>query len=132
MSLHAMVMGTLVADPVRRTGQAGKEFVTASMRVPVEGGEAFLASLIAFSSIATEALAQHAKGDTIVVGGRGNLKSWQGRDGQEQHGLGVVVEEVMSEYAFGKRRKAMNGDIAGDDSDQGAGRLSPTKPQHFR
>lgn len=105
MSLHCMAMGALVADPVRRTGQSGKEFVTASMRVPVDGSDAFLASLIAFSTSAADALAQHAKGDTVVVGGRGGLKSWTGRDGSEQHGMSIVVESVMSEYQFQKRRK---------------------------
>lgn len=112
MTLHAMAMGTLVADPVRRTSQAGKPFVTATIRVPVEGGEPFLASLIAFSTTVAEQLAQHANGDTVVAGGRASLKSWTGRDGQEQHGLGLVVEQIMSEYQFSKRRKA-----AGDNDD---------------
>ncbi len=110
MSLHAMAMGTLVADPVRRTGQSGRDFVTASMRVACDGAEPFLASLIAFSTSAAEALAEHRKGDGLVVGGRANLKSWTGRDGQEQHGLGIVVEQVMSEYQFGKRRRGTDDD----------------------
>jgi single-stranded DNA-binding protein len=105
MSLHCMALGTLVADPVRRTSAAGKPFVTASLRVPCDGAEPFLASLIAFSQTAADALAQHGKGDALVVGGRANLKAWMGRDGQEQHGLSIVVESVMSEYQFGKRRK---------------------------
>jgi single-stranded DNA-binding protein len=104
--MHAMLMGTLTGDPVRRTGQSGREFTTASMRVPSDGAEAFLASLIAFSTSAADALAEHRKGDTIVCGGRGSLKSWTGRDGQEQHGLGLVVEAVMSAHQFQKRRKA--------------------------
>lgn len=54
MSLHCMAMGTLVADPVRRTSQAGKPFVTASLRVACDGAEPFLASLIAFSTTAAE------------------------------------------------------------------------------
>ena len=106
MSTHAMVMGTLVSDPVRRTGQSGKPFTTATLRVPCEGGDSFLASLIAFDTRVAEQLAEHGKGDTLVAGGRANLKAWTGRDGTEQHGLGIVVEQVMSEYQLNKRRKA--------------------------
>jgi single-stranded DNA-binding protein len=105
MSMHAMLMGTLVADPVCRTSAAGKPFVTATMRVPCDGAEAFLANLIAFSTSAADALADHRKGDTLVCGGRGSLKSWTGRDGTEQHRLSLVVEQCMSEYGFQKRRK---------------------------
>lgn len=105
MSMHAMLMGTLIKDPTSRTSSSGTPYTTATLRVPCEGADAFLASCIAFSASAAEALAQHHKGDTVVVGGRASLKSWAGRDGTEQHGLGIVVEAVMSEYQFGKRRK---------------------------
>lgn len=115
MSLHAMVMGSLVSDPlvsdpIRRTGASGKAFVTASVRVSAESAsehqEAFLASLIAFSPPTCEALAVHRKGDTICAGGRASLKEWQGKDGQTKHGLAIVVESVMSEYQFATRKKS--------------------------
>lgn len=105
MSMHAMAMGTLISDPVRRTSSSGKPYTTASLCVPCEGADACIASAIAFSAAAAESLAQHRKGDTLVIGGRASLKSWSGRDGQEQHGIGIVVESVMSEYQFAKRRK---------------------------
>ena len=125
MSMVAMVMGSLVADPVRRTGQSGKPFVTASMRVPVEGGDAFLASLIAFSTSAGEALAALAKGDQVVVGGRASLKSWTGRDGAEHHGVSIVVEQVMNPYRLGVRRKAAAGESdAGSAADRPASRAN--------
>lgn len=105
MAMHAMLMGTLIKDPTSRTSSSGTPYTTATLRVPCEGADAFLASAIAFNSAAAEALAQHKRGDTVVVGGRASLKSWNGRDGTEQHGLGIVVEAVMSEYQFAKRRK---------------------------
>lgn len=109
MSMHAMLMGTLISDPVRRTSQSGKPYTTGSLRVPCDGGEAFLASLIAFNAGAAEMLANHRKGDTITCGGRASLRSWVGRDGAEQHGVSVTVEAVMSEYQFAKRRKEVAG-----------------------
>jgi single-stranded DNA-binding protein len=37
---------------------------------------------------------------------RASLKEWQGKDGQPQHGISIVVESVMSEYQFEARRKS--------------------------
>jgi single-stranded DNA-binding protein len=104
--MHVMIMGPLIADPVVRTGKSGKPYTTATLRVAGEGAEAFLASLIAFSPTASEALAAHRKGDTICAGGRASLRRWESKDGQTNHGLSIVCESVMSEFQFSTRRKA--------------------------
>jgi single-stranded DNA-binding protein len=105
MSLYVLASGTLVADPQPRTSAAGKQYITASMRVPIDGEDSVLASLIAFESDAIKALAQLHKGDPVSVAGQGKLTTWTGRDGTEKRGLGVTVQAVLSVYQARKRMR---------------------------
>lgn len=99
MSLHMLATGGLIAAPMRRAGAKG-DFGTATLRVATEDG-AILVSLIVFNQQAEQLLA-HRQGDTLAVAGRAKLTSWAGRDGNENHGLSVVVEQIAS--AAGARR----------------------------
>jgi len=110
--LSILASGTLVRDPESRTSAAGKSYATAQLRVPTEGEAAVLVSVIAFSTTAVEALLAHAKGDTIAVTGRGKLTAWE-KDGEQRHGLSVVVEGVLSAYQLEKRRSRAQGDAGG-------------------
>lgn len=107
MSLHALAVGTLIADPARRTGARGV-FATATLRVATEDG-AIVVSLIAFSDAAA-ALLDLCQGSTVAVSGRARLSAWTGRDGQEKHGLALVAEQIASASAArradaGRRRQ---------------------------
>lgn len=105
--LNTLASGTLTADPVRRQGsKSGRDFCTASLRVPTDGGEAILCSLIAFDPDVVDALLAHVKADTLAIAGRAKMNSWTGRDGELQQGLSIVVERVMSAYQVGKQRRA--------------------------
>lgn len=105
MSLHVLAQGSLVSDPQERTSAAGKPYCIASLRVPMDGEESMLASLIAFDAAAVQALLQLHKGDPVSVAGEGKLTSWTGKDGQEKHGLSVTVRVAMSVYQARKRRR---------------------------
>jgi single-stranded DNA-binding protein len=94
MSLHILVSGSLVADPVRRTSAAGKTFATGSLRVATDD-DSILVSLIGFSD-AAESLLAHSVGASIAVSGRAKMTTWTGRDGSEKHGLSVVIEQIAS------------------------------------
>lgn len=94
MSLRTLATGTLIADPACRAGAKGP-FTTATIRVEAEAGEAILVSLIGFGGQAEQLLA-HSKGDALAVGGRAKLTSWTGRDGEQKHGLSVVVESIAT------------------------------------
>lgn len=102
--LNILATGTLVTDPKRRTSAGGKDFATASMRVPADGSEAMLVSIIAFNTNAVTALLALAKGDACVVAGRAKLTSWE-KDGAQHHGLSVTADQVLSMYQIEKRRK---------------------------
>ncbi len=104
--LSTLASGTLIADPRRRTSATGKDYGTAALRVPVEDGEALIASLICFDEHAVTALLALAKGDACAVAGRAKLSTWE-KNGEQRHGLSVTVDRVLTVYAAGKmRRKA--------------------------
>lgn len=107
--LNVLASGALIKDPQQRTAATGKPFATALLRVPVEDGEPVFASLIAFESAAVDALLALAKGDSVAVSGRGKLTTWQGQNGEQRHGLSIVVDRVLTAYQAGKQRKAARG-----------------------
>lgn len=116
MSLSVLANGTLVRDPESRTSRAGQRYAAGLLRIPVDGEDSVLANLVAFSSTAAEALLAHAKGDSIAVTGRAKLTAWE-KDGEQRHGLSVVVEGVLSPYQLEKRRSRARGDASnGSDS----------------
>ena len=104
--LNILATGTLISDPQRRTSAKGATYATGSLRVPSDGADAVLVSLIAFATDAVDALLAHSKGDALAVAGRAKLSSWTGRDGNEAHGLSVVAERILSPYMLDKKRTA--------------------------
>ncbi len=94
MSLHILAAGSLIADPVRRSGAKG-DFATATLRTATDDG-AILVSVIAFA--AAEQLLAHQQGDAIAVAGRSTLRSWT-KDGETKFGLSVVAEQITSAAA---------------------------------
>jgi single-stranded DNA-binding protein len=93
--LHALILGTLVSDPVRRTTKTGNPFATGTLRVATDDGESILVSVAAFGDMAPRLLAHH-QGSTLSVAGRGKLTSWTGKDGAEKHGISITVTELAS------------------------------------
>ncbi len=118
MSLAILATGTLVRDPEPRQSRAGKPYATALLRVPTDGEEAVLMSLIAFAADAVEALLAHAKGDSVAVTGRAKFTSWQ-KDGERRQGLSVTVEAVLSPYQLEKRRSRARGEAGGEAGARG-------------
>ena len=93
MSVYALATGSLIGDPIRRSGQRG-DFATATLKVHSEGGEYILVSVIAFD--AAELLLSHRQGDAIAVAGRGGVRTWVGKDGETKAGLSLVADQVAS------------------------------------
>jgi len=103
--LNVLATGTLVGDPKQRTGATGKPYVTAQARVPCDGEDSLLLSIIAFRDSARDALLALAQGDAVAVTGRAKLTAWR-KNGEERHGLSVVAEQVLTAYQVEKRRSA--------------------------
>jgi single-strand DNA-binding protein len=101
--LDVLIGGRLVRDPQVRTGQGGKSFTTALVRVPVgQGEESLLASVIAFQAVA-ERLARLRAGDAVSLTGSARLSSWE-KDGETHHGLAVTASALLTAYDARKRR----------------------------
>ena len=93
--LHAHIAGTMASDPAERTTTNDKPYVTALVRVPIEGDEPTLVSVIAFDEETRAALGAPAKGDPVSVAGRAKLRSWMGKDREQRFGLSLVAQSVM-------------------------------------
>jgi len=102
--LSCLASGQLVRDPEQRRSTSGRVYATALARVPAEDAEAMLVSLIAFNADAVAALLALTKGDSLAVAGRAKLSAWQ-KNGEDHHGLSMVVDQVLTVYAIEKRRR---------------------------
>ena len=110
--ISALVTGDLVGDPVERTTQAGKAFVTATLRVPA-GEESVFVGVAAFSETAAARLSQMKKGGSIAAVGVLEVNNWTDREGNARTGWRLAANEIMSAYAATKRRREAEG---GDDA----------------
>lgn len=123
MSFDALISGRLIKPAQARTGNNGKAFALAQITVPTEGEESLLASCIAFSRTAVDALLALDKGDAVAVAGKAKLSSWTGSDGTQKHGLNVTVEQVLTAYHVRRKRNAAQAD---DESDVGRAPAGPS------
>src|SRR5512144_1505533 len=98
--LTLLATGKLIKDPIKRTSANGKCYCTALLSVPTDDGQALI-SAIAFTDCA-EKLLTHHQGDTISVLGKAKLSEWT-KDGQQKHGLDMVVDRLLSPYELTKR-----------------------------
>lgn len=103
--LNAHIAGTLTADPVHRTTANGAAYITANVRVPVEGGDAQFVAVVAFEEDVRAALAGMVKGDPVSLCGPAKLRTWTGRDGGEKHGLSVLALRVIGGKPERRRRQ---------------------------
>jgi single-stranded DNA-binding protein len=100
--LSVLAQGTLTSDPMERTSNAGKPFVTGTLRVATEA-DSVLLSVICFDAAACDKLARLKKGDTVAVTGRAKPTAWE-KNGEQRYGLSVVAGGVLTAYEAGKRR----------------------------
>lgn len=101
--IGAVVHGTLAADPVERTTQAGKPFTTANLRVPA-GEDAIFVGVAAFEPTAAARLLQMKKGGTVAACGVLEQTTWTGKAGESRTGWRLTASEVLTAYGANKKR----------------------------
>jgi len=106
--IGAVVAGTLVADPVERTTQAGKPFTTATLRVPA-GEDAVFVGVAAFEPAAAARLIQMKKGGTVAACGVLEVNNWTTQAGEARTGWRLTASEVLTAYAATKKRRSAEG-----------------------
>lgn len=104
--VNVLLVGKLHAQPEPRTSKAGKQFVSAKLRVS-NGEEVLFAGIVAFSESACAALLALDAGDAVAVSGSATVKAWIDREGQPRPNLDVVADVVLTAYGLGKRRAAV-------------------------
>jgi single-stranded DNA-binding protein len=115
--LYCHISGTLSADPAERRAANGNAYVTALLRVPVEGDDSILASVIAFDAEACAVLRTLRRGDAATVAGRAKLSAWTGRDGEQRRGLSVVAQRALGGKPEPRKRPPRARRPASDDAD---------------
>ena len=92
--IRALVSGVLFGDPVPRTGQSGKSFVTGKLRADDGKGGSVFCSLVAFGDQA-DRLATLPAGTALAVSGKAELKAWlSNKTGEPQAGLSLIVDDL--------------------------------------
>jgi single-stranded DNA-binding protein len=102
--IHALVVGTLIAEPATRTSSGGKTFATAQVRVPT-ADDAVLMGITAWGELAEKLLALH-KGDAVSITGELRPNVWVDRQGVERRSWNITAAGILSTYESRKRRAA--------------------------
>ncbi len=105
--IDAIIHGKLHKKPVARTSSNGNPFVTASVRVSVDNGDAMFASVIAFDKSACMALAALDDGDTVALSGSLTPKVWTPKEGDPRPAIDFVAHVVTTAYHVKRKRQAM-------------------------
>jgi single-stranded DNA-binding protein len=93
-NFYALITGALIADPVTRKTQDGRDYVTVSLRCG-EGNKAAILSAAGFSEHATSLL-RFTKGDAVSIAGPARLTEWTAPDGAIRHGVTVTAQQIAS------------------------------------
>lgn len=102
--IHALISGTLIADPASRTSSGGKTFATAQVRVPTHD-DAVLMGVTAWGDLAEKLLALH-KGDAVSLTGELRPNVWVDKQGTERRSWNITAAGILSAYESRKRRAA--------------------------
>ena len=100
--IDALIAGKLTKKPVQRTGNSGKPFATANVRVATTSEEAVFVSVIAFDGVVLKALMVLDAGDSVSLSGVLTPKVWQGKPA-----LDLVAHGILSAYHVKRKRKAV-------------------------
>jgi hypothetical protein len=103
--IDGLVSGRLVGSAQARTGQNGRRFVTAKMRVPASDGGALFASIITFSESTGDALLALNDGDSVALSGSVVPKIWEDRHGDARIGLDVTAHAAVTAYHVRRKRR---------------------------
>lgn len=91
-----LVTAPLVAEPMRRVSSTGKTYATFLLRSTESGTTPVLVSCIVFDADSVEEVLTMHRGESLSVSGSGELSSWTGQDGTENHGLKCTVDRIVT------------------------------------
>ncbi|WP_080401555.1 single-stranded DNA-binding protein [Burkholderia ubonensis] len=113
--IDGLVSGKLYGTATSRTGQSGKQFVTAKVRAAVGDGESLFVNVIAFSTTAGDALLALGDGDSVALAGTLTPKVWTDKHGDTKPALDMVAHAVLTAYHVKRKRAAVQGEGNGTE-----------------
>jgi single-strand DNA-binding protein len=131
VTIHALATGSVSQPPTRRTTAKGNPWATFSIRVQTGEGSTFVNVAVFDAGLVDQALLL-TEGAAVSVQGKLELRTWQGRDGQERTGLSVTASQIMALTKPEPRRRTTKAHQASpaapDDFGDGAGDLDDVLP----
>ncbi len=107
--IDALIGGTLHAAAEQKTGQAGKSFVVAKVRTPLQNGESVFVNVICFDKAAGASLLALHAGESVHLAGTLTPKVWTPPQGEPRPVLDMVAHAVLTTYAVQRQRHAVAG-----------------------
>jgi single-stranded DNA-binding protein len=107
--IDGLIAGKVHGQPTQRTGNSGKPFIIAKVRVAAGDGEAIFVNVIAFSATVCAALLALGDGDSVALAGSLTPKAWLDREGQPRPALDMTAHAVTTPYHVKRKRDAVQG-----------------------
>ena len=104
--IDALVGGKMFKAAEERHSASGKTYVTASVRAADGEGDGQFVNVVAFSESAKAALLALEDGDSVFVSGALKIGAYEARDGSVKSKIGMVAQNVMSQYQVTRKRRA--------------------------
>ena len=104
--IDGLIGGKLHGKPVQRTGQSGKQFVTAKVRTPTTAGDTLFVNVITFSESVGAILLALEDGDSVCLSGALTPKVWTDSKGESRPVLDMVAHAAISSYNVTRKRQA--------------------------
>jgi single-stranded DNA-binding protein len=112
MTLHCLCAGPIFRAPVRRVSKAGKDFVTAILRVKGDETNSQFVRIVAFSEGVQTELMRLRDGDAISVQGPLKAEIYTGNDNISKLSLSIVADNILPLRQPPKERKTNEADAA--------------------
>jgi single-stranded DNA-binding protein len=107
--IDGLIGGKLHGKPAKRTGQAGKSFVTAKVRTPLADGDSIFVNVITFSESVGDALLALDDGDSVALSGSLTPKVWTDKNGNAKPALDLVAQAITTAYHVTRKRRTVQG-----------------------
>jgi single-stranded DNA-binding protein len=103
--IDGLIAGKLYGTAQARTGQSGRDFVTA--RATASDGETLFVNVITFSDTTGAALLARDDGEAVSLAGTLTPKVWTDKHGEARPALDMNAHAVLTAYHVRRKRKAV-------------------------
>jgi hypothetical protein len=106
MTVHVLISGSLFRAPEEKTAQSGRRFVSATIKVGGDGGNAEFWSLMVFSDSAQNELLRLGVGDALSAQGSAKIELYQKDGGEVRISKTIFANAILPLRAPPRERRA--------------------------